>query len=45
MNVHATKSATPEEPFEQDNHSHESEYEQIPEAALELSLEQETFFR
>jgi hypothetical protein len=45
MNVDATEVATPEEPFEQDNHSHESAYEQIPEAALELSLEQETFFR
>jgi hypothetical protein len=45
MNVHATEFATPEEAFEQDNHTHESEYEQIPEEALKLSLEQETLFR
>ncbi|MEO2047035.1 MAG: hypothetical protein ABGX16_10720 [Pirellulales bacterium] len=45
MNVHATEFATPEEYFEQDNHTPESEYEQIPEEALKLSLEQETIFR
>ena len=45
MNVHATEFATPEQDFGQDNHTRESGYEQIPEEALKLSLEQETFFR